>query len=309
MNGVSDLRDTLRLPSRPSPRLRLAADAAAIQVTAHRGSSATLAEHTAAAYLQAMQEGADALECDIRLTRDGHLVCVHDRRVNRTSDGVGLVSTLELSDLAALDFGSWKQSTGSVDEAPDGIDDPSLGADEPDTDLTGVLTLRRLLSLWRDFTRDTGRQVQLHIECKHPTRYAGQVERELMSVLDDFGLRHPASAGDSAVVVMSFASSSLRRIRTLAPRLPTVLLFDRMPLLLRDGHLPAHADIAGPSLAVLRAHPRFVERAHAQGARVHCWTVDAREDIAYVIDLGVDTVISNRPADVLATLGRSSVSH
>ena len=52
-------------------------------VFAHRGSSHALPEHTLPAYLRAIQEGADGLECDVRLTQDGHLVCVHDRRIDR----------------------------------------------------------------------------------------------------------------------------------------------------------------------------------------------------------------------------------
>ena len=52
-------------------------------VVAHRGASADRPEHTRAAYELALQEGADGVECDVRLTRDGHLVCVHDRRVDR----------------------------------------------------------------------------------------------------------------------------------------------------------------------------------------------------------------------------------
>ena len=78
-------------------------------VIAHRGSSLAEPEHTLRAYLRAIEEGADALECDVRLTADSHLVCVHDRRVNRTSNGRGIVSTLELAELEGLDWGSWKQ--------------------------------------------------------------------------------------------------------------------------------------------------------------------------------------------------------
>jgi glycerophosphoryl diester phosphodiesterase len=60
--------------------------------------------------------------------------------------------------------------------------------------------------------------------------------------------------------------------------------------------------IAGPSLEVIRAHPRYVERVHAAGHRVHVWTVDSEEDIAYVLGLGVDAVISNHPRRVLRQL-------
>ena len=80
-------------------------------VVAHRGASADAPEHTLAAYVQAVADGADALECDVRLTADGHLVCVHDRRIDRTSSGRGVVSVMTLADLDRLDFGRWKADT------------------------------------------------------------------------------------------------------------------------------------------------------------------------------------------------------
>src|SRR5258707_5831925 len=108
-------------------------------VVAHRGSSGVHAEHTLTAYEKAITEGVDALECDVRMTRDGVLVCVHDRRVDRTSDGRGSVSTLELADLRELDFASWK-GRGH---------DPLLEASWEEADREGnqVLTLERLLEL------------------------------------------------------------------------------------------------------------------------------------------------------------------
>ncbi|MBO0855918.1 MAG: glycerophosphodiester phosphodiesterase, partial [Nocardia sp.] len=71
-------------------------------VVAHRGASGTLPEHTLAAYELALNEGADGVECDVRLTRDGHLVCVHDRTVDRTASGTGLVSEMTLDELREL---------------------------------------------------------------------------------------------------------------------------------------------------------------------------------------------------------------
>ena len=75
-----------------------------VTVVAHRGASVDRAEHTLAAYRRAVEVGADALECDIRLTADGVPVCVHDRRVDRTSNGHGPVSGAGVADLAELDF-------------------------------------------------------------------------------------------------------------------------------------------------------------------------------------------------------------
>jgi glycerophosphoryl diester phosphodiesterase len=263
-----------------------------VQVVAHRGSSAAHAEHTLAAYELAIEEGADALECDIRLTRDGVLVCVHDRKVDRTSDGRGVVSTLELADLAELDFASWKASEG----------DRLLEADweEVDRDRSRVLTLERLLQL----TADHERPVELHIETKHPTRYGGLVERALLDLLERYGAARPLSRSVSRVTVMSFAPTSLRRVHAVAPSLPTVLLMERVPVRYRDGTLPPRVTIAGPSLEILRTHPGYVERVQAAGHRVHVWTVDEQADIEYVLNLGVDAVISNHPRRVLRQLGR-----
>src|SRR3954454_1528009 len=200
------------------------------QVVAHRGASAVAAEHTLAAYTRAIDDGADALECDVRLTRDGILVCGHDRRIDRTSSGRGIVSTLELADLAELDFGSWHRGGASLDLTDDD--------EEPDRDVTGVLTLERLLEM----VVDCGRRVELAIETKHPTRYAGLVELTLVELLAKFRLGRPDATGEYPVRVMSFAASGLRRIRALAPGVPTVLLMQRVPLRLRDGTLPAAAD-------------------------------------------------------------------
>ena len=264
-------------------------------VVAHRGSSAAVAEHTLAAYEQAIAEGADALECDVRLTRDGVLVCVHDRKVDRTSDGRGVVSTLELADLAELDFASWKSRQG----------DALLEASwtEYDEERGRVLTLERLLQLALDSRSARGEPVQLHIETKHPTRYGGLVERALVDLLGRYSLARPLARSASRVTVMSFAATSLRRVHTLAPVVPTVLLMDRVPVRYRDGSLPAQVSVAGPSLRVLRAHPGYVERVHGAGNRVHVWTVDEPKDIEYVLGLGVDAVISNAPRRVLTRLG------
>ncbi len=265
-----------------------------IQVVAHRGASEDAPEHTLAAYRKAIEDGADALECDVRLTADGHLVCVHDRRVNRTSNGRGAVSALELADLAALDFGSWKDPY----EAPDWQADPR--------ERSAVLTLETLLEL----VVDAGRPIELAIETKHPTRWAGQVEERLLQLLRRFGLErptgsgHPAGAGWSPVRVMSFSARSLRRVQAGAPGLPTVFLMSYVLPGYRDGRLPGGARIAGPGIRILRANPGYVARLHRAGHRVHVWTVDEPEDVELCVRLGVEAIITNRPRQVLTQLGR-----
>jgi glycerophosphoryl diester phosphodiesterase len=273
-------------------------------LVAHRGASSTVAEHTLAAYEAAIASGADALECDVRLTRDGHLVCVHDRTINRTSSGRGVVSELDLPMLEKLDFSSW------YGELPDSAD--HLLSDSPYHDGVaadrvvpggGVLTLGVLLAL----VHDADRAVRLLIETKHPTRYGGLVEKTLVEELARFGwagrpgpplsLREPADP-DNRVIVMSFAPTAVRRVRLLAPDIPTVLLLERLLPQRRLGQLPLGVSIAGPGLHVLKADPGYVERAHARGHRVFVWTVDEPRDVEFVLDLGVDTIITDHPLAV-----------
>jgi glycerophosphoryl diester phosphodiesterase len=267
-------------------------------VVAHRGSSAAHAEHTLGAYELALAEGADSLECDVRLTRDGVLVCVHDRRIDRVSDGRGVLSTLELADLADLDFASWKLRDA------DAVLSSAYAEADLDPERRSVLTLERLVQLAVDSTTPSGQPVQLHVETKHPTRYGALVERALVELLERYGLARPSSRSESRVTVMSYAGSSLRRVHASAPELPTVLLMDRVPVRLRDGRLPARVVAAGVDVAVPRRHPGYVRRVHARGGQVAVFTADDPDDIDLVLELGVDIVISNHPARVQEHLAR-----
>jgi glycerophosphoryl diester phosphodiesterase len=242
-------------------------------VVAHRGASGERPEHTLAAYELALQEGADGVECDVRLTRDGHLVCVHDRRVDRTSNGSGLVSEMTLAQLRELDYGTWHPSSqsGSAD--------------------TRLLTLDDLVKLVLDWNRP----VKIFIETKHPVRYGALVESKVLALLHRYGVASPASADLSRAVVMSFSAAAVWRIRRAAPMLPTVLLGETSRFLGGSAATTVGATAVGPSISTLREHPELVDRAAAQGRALYCWTVDHYEDVRYCRDLGVAWVATNHP--------------
>ncbi|CAJ1505861.1 glycerophosphodiester phosphodiesterase [[Mycobacterium] kokjensenii] len=250
-------------------------------VVAHRGASVDRPEHTLAAYDLALAEGADGVECDVRLTSDGHLVCVHDRRVDRTSDGVGVVSEMTLAQLQRFDYGA--RHTGS---RWDGVGD------------TGLLTLDALVS----FVLDWHRPVKIFIETKHPVRYGSMVEREVLSLLDRYGLAAPASASRSRAVVMSFSAAAVWRVRRAAPLLPTVLLGEGARYLTGGTATTVGATAIGPSIETLREHPDLVDQAAARGRALYCWTVDRAEDVDFCRDVGVAWVATNQPARTKARL-------
>jgi glycerophosphoryl diester phosphodiesterase len=265
-------------------------------VIAHRGASADEPEHTLAAYMEAIKVGADGLECDVRLTADGHLVCVHDRSVERTSNGRGLVSTLELTQLEGLDWGSWKalQHGAAGQGRPPDAEVPDVVSSE---DRAHLLTLRRLLRL----VADTDRRVEVAIETKHPTRYGGLVERKLTEILQDFGW---TTDPGGPVRMMSFSMLAVRRMRQLAPAVPRVFLMRRVPLPFRDGSLPPGVGIAGVRIDILRQHPSYAARLRDRGHQVFVFTVDEPADVELCLAVGADAIITNRPAEVLAQLGR-----
>ncbi|MGZ4438615.1 MAG: glycerophosphodiester phosphodiesterase family protein [Nocardioidaceae bacterium] len=260
------------------------------QVVAHRGSSFSNPEHTLGAYLAALDEGADALECDVRLTADGHLVCVHDRRVDRTANGRGVVSTMELAQLDELDFASWKNPWAEMDDE----------ATELAWERRTVLTLRRLLQAVADYDRP----VDLAIETKHPTRYGGLVERRLVELLREFGW---AGKG-SPVRVMSFSAVALNRIKKLAPDLEVVLLLERQYSWQVTKNLVPKNYIAGPGIELLRENPKLGRRLAKAGRRIHVWTVNSEADVDLCTELGVEAVITDRPTMALGHL-KSRVDH
>lgn len=255
------------------------------EVVAHRGSSSLEPEHTLAAYLQAIDDDADALECDVRLTSDGTLVCVHDRRIDRTSRGRGSVSSHHVTELSKHDYSysSWHD-----------FEDPGDGS------RTRLLTLETLLTVALDKRAD----IRFAIETKHPVRYGGYVERELTAVLARYGLGRLGREGVSQVRMMSFSRMAVLRMQKLAPAIPTVFLMDRIWWPYRDGSLPPGVFAAGPSIEVVRQNPEYVTRVHAAGGQVHVWTVDDKADLDLCVELGVDVVISNQPGRIQGWLGR-----
>jgi glycerophosphoryl diester phosphodiesterase len=233
-------------------------------VIAHRGASMHEPEHTMRAMQRAVDDGADGIECDVRLTRDRQPVCHHDADLDRTSDGTGKLDRRSLAELGEVDFG----------EGP------------------GVLTLRRLT----EFCRDQPRPLGLLVETKHPSRYSWQVERavvaELVQTLGPYLEGLPFLAG------MSFSPVAVRRLAALAPRLERVRLRSRrapIPVL-----SASHA--SGLDIRLVRQDPTVVRDCHELGQLTYVWTVNRPEDMRLCADLGVDGIVTDDPATARAVV-------
>ncbi|HEX7738034.1 MAG TPA: glycerophosphodiester phosphodiesterase family protein, partial [Marmoricola sp.] len=181
-------------------------------------------------------------------------------------------------------FSSWKNPWADLDDEFDG----------PDQRIGGVLTMRTLL----ETVAEHPRPIELAIETKHPTRYAGLVERRLVELLDDFGW----AGAVGPVRVMSFSWVALRRVRRLTEGLPLVFLMDAPHEWAMSRPFAEPDWIAGPGMALVREHPDLIARIRGNGTRVHVWTVNRPADLRRCLDLGVEAVITDRPAQIRAQL-------
>lgn len=280
-------------------------------VYAHRGASAAYAEHTRAAFMQALADGADGVECDVHLTRDGHVVLIHDDTLDRTSDGTGEVADRTLDELHQLDFSSWK-----------GIRIPEAYGAKSEQ----FLTLEDLLEI----LQGAGRPVGLAIELKHPNPYQLKLEDKVLEVLAEHGWAPESSVVDNInVTFMSFSSDSIQHLlRVVPPNFLCQLVHEVDLADLREDHglgpitggavanvlRAAQLDaervldegevlLAGPGIDYVREHARTVQRWMESGRRFRVWTVDSENDVALCQGLGIHEITTNKPAAVLAQIG------
>jgi glycerophosphoryl diester phosphodiesterase len=280
-------------------------------VYAHRGASARFAEHTRAAYLQALADGADGVECDVHLTRDQHLVLLHDANLDRTSSGTGPVAERTLAQLRELDFSSWKGV-----RVPD-----QFGAQSQQ-----LLTLPELL----DLLVASGREVGLAIELKHPSPYRRTLEDRVLELLRSRGWEPEASrVGGVQISFMSFDAEAIEYLLSSVPARHVCMLVDDVSVeelrqstalgaltggavanVLKAAQLDAEAildegrvGIAGPGIRYVRDHPNRVRAWLEAGLTFRVWTVDAPEDVEHCLAVGIQQITTNRPAEVLAQLG------
>ncbi|WP_104086965.1 glycerophosphodiester phosphodiesterase family protein [Arthrobacter sp. GMC3] len=286
-----------------------------VKIFAHRGASEQFAEHTRAAYLQALADGADGVECDLHLSADGELILLHDDDVGRTSNGSGPVAELTLAQLRALDFSSWK---GAVIPAEYG------------TAAQQLLTLDQLL----DILTQAGRPVDLAIEFKYGAVFDPQLVDATLAKLRLRGWSPEQSAtGNVGVSFMSFHPEAIQHLAQVVPAQHLCQLLEEVDVAdvreeLDVGPIAGHtmaflmrramaageklledgvAQIAGPGTDYLRANPENATQWLAAGRRFRVWTVDTADDLALCVESGVSEVTSNRPADIRALLDAVSI--
>jgi glycerophosphoryl diester phosphodiesterase len=267
----------------------------------HRGASGYAPEHTIPAYDLALKMGADYIEIDLQMTKDGVLVAMHDDTLDRTAQappGVperfcsGPVIKRTLEQIKMCDVGIW------FNEA-----NPQYA--EPDYAGLKIPTLEEIFQRY-------GTSVNYYIETKNPDAAPG-MEEELLRVMEEYNLIKPA-AENWQVLIQSFSPASLQKIYALGQAepyrvtLPLIQLFSSTET---SQTIQAQLDLVstsavgiGPSKTDVDA--ALVEAAHARCLDVHPYTVNETVEMQALIDLGVDGMFTNFPDRLDALLGKDA---
>jgi glycerophosphoryl diester phosphodiesterase len=242
-----------------------------VLVIAHRGFSAEAPENTLTAFRRAIAAGSDVLELDIHLSKDHELVVVHDRTLERTTNGQGRVADFTLKELKNLEAGLWMGPQFSGERIP---------------------ALKEVLELAQG-------RIGVNIEIKNPS--LGQYAiREIA----DRALQEVKRAKMLEVILFSsFNPLALERIQALEPGARVALLCDKDWNSIKEV-------TGGKSWPALNLRKDFltqekIARIHQEGMKINVYTVDAEEEMEQFIRWGIDGIITNHPGRLIKILEKN----
>ena len=229
---------------------------------AHRGYSGRYPENTRIAFEAAVQQTqCDGFESDVHFTKDGKLVIIHDPVLDRTTNGTGFVKDYTYEELLRLDLGSWK----------------------------GKEFAGQRIMLWHElleFCRDTNKICNLEIK-NYEVFYEG-IEKAVIEEIERYQMQ-------DRVFLSSFNHVSMEACKRINPEIEVGLLYDK-PLYQTSYYISRTiSDCVHPRYTVLQYEPHLVEDFHKMGKKVNVWTANDGQDILDMVNLGVDSIISNFP--------------
>ena len=226
---------------------------------AHRGFCGKYPENTMLAFRKALEAGVDGIELDVQLTKDGHVVIIHDETVNRTTNGTGLVVEYLLEDLQKLDASSIFAGQMGFNPIP---------------------TLREYFELVKDS------HIVTNIELKTGVNQYPGIEAKVLDLIREFKL-------EDRIIISSFNHHSVMRMKAMAPELVYGFLADTW--ILDAGAYTKSYDVPCYHPSVNMMTQEIVDELKANGRVINVWTVNKEEQIRDLYKKGIDCVIGNFP--------------
>ena len=252
-----------------------------VLVIAHRGGKGLAPENTLAAFARSAALGVDVLEMDLRQSSDGALIVLHDRRVDRTTNGQGAADSLSLAQLKQLDAG--------YHFSPDGQTFPWRGQG------VAIPTLDEVLTAFPNM------------------RFLIEIKDDSDALVSDFCRTIRRFELNDRVIAASFRSGPLESLRQTCPEVATSasssagMSFVFLHWLRLDAayHPTSQAFQFPPRFGKIDLiDRRFIARAHAHNIQVHVWTINDPDAMQRYLDLGVDGLITDYPDRLLSILQR-----
>ncbi|XLP24517.1 glycerophosphodiester phosphodiesterase [Bacillus toyonensis] len=240
-----------------------------IKNIAHRGASAYAPEHTIAAYKLGQQLKGEYVEIDLQMTKNGHLVAMHDETVNRTTNGKGLVKEHTLEEMKQLNAGSFFNEKY-----------PNLAKKEFEN--AKVPTLKEIIEMF-------GHNANYYIETKSPDEYPG-MEEKLLEIIKYYQI-------SDKVIIQSFSEESLQKIHSLHANIPLVqLLSYKKAVQVNELEIEKYKTYCiGLGMNYKYIDSAYVKKIKKHGLEIHPFTVDNEKDMKKLLSWGVDGMFTNYP--------------
>ncbi|WP_436371236.1 glycerophosphodiester phosphodiesterase [Cytobacillus sp. BC1816] len=236
----------------------------------HRGASAYAPEHTIASYDMGEKMHGDYIEIDLQMTKDGHLIAMHDVTLDRTTNGTGSVKDYTLNEIKQLDAGSW-------------FNEKYPYASKAEYEGLKVPTLEEVFKKF-------GKNNSYYIETKSPDVYPG-MEKELLRLIDEYKINK------EKLLVQSFSPQSLKVMNELDPSIKLVQLISyKANAEITDAEIKEIRQYAmgiGPNHTYL--NEEYVQRVVTSGLELHPYTVNDKERMKQLINWGVTGMFTNHP--------------
>ncbi|NIK71520.1 MULTISPECIES: glycerophosphodiester phosphodiesterase [unclassified Paenibacillus] len=238
-------------------------------IIAHRGASGYAPEHTLAAFRSAIEAGADYIEIDLQLTKDGQIIAMHDNTVNRTTDAKGKVRAMTLDAIKQLDAGSWFNRHH-----------PMYAREE--------FARQQVPSLSEIFAA-FGRETHYILEIKD-SPYNPGIEEKLLETIRQYGL-------EDQVIIQSFDVKSLKKIHRMNDRIELLqLMWYNTPARISSvslNKIKKYATGISPNFPKINA--AYVHKVQKSGLRIYPYTVNYQLNMDRALSWGVDGIYTDYP--------------
>ena len=233
-------------------------------IIAHRGASAYYPENTLIAFKKAMEMGAEMIELDVSLSKDGIPVVFHDARLNKHTNGQGYLSNYTLNELKKLDAGSWFDPEFSDQKIP---------------------TLREVLEL-------TAGTVSLNIEIKTEAvsnSISGEVEEKVLQLVEKHNM-------ENHVLLSSFDYRALIHFKELSPDIPVALLYDRsQSSSLLPSQLVQKYNVDAFNCSYRQLRKKWIADLNKHQVPSFIYTVNSQRRMQKLIEAGVRGIFTDKP--------------